>query len=386
MRVASIEDLRLAARRRIPRFLFDYLDGGAASEETMRTNEADFSGWSLQQRVLCDVSQRDLSASFLERRHALPLLLAPVGFAGMLAPRGEVQAARAAQAAGIGYCLSTVSIGALEEVAATGIKPLYFQLYALRDRGWVQEMISRAEAVGVDGLFLTVDTAVGSVRERDVRNAFQVAKRPSIRMMADVACHPRWAFDMLGALPLAMGNLPRPSKAGSGGILEQAAVFAQSLDASLTWEFVDLLRSRWKRKLVLKGILSVDDAVRAAERNVDAIVVSNHGGRQLDGARSAISALPDICDAVGDRVEVLFDSGIRRGTHVVKALALGARGCLIGRAYAYGLAANGAVGVRSAIEFLRKEIDISVALMGCSAIAELRRTHVSRNTPAAMWQ
>jgi len=384
MRVASIEDLRLAARRRVPRFLFDYLDGGAASEETMRRNEADFSGWSLQQRVLRDVSQRDLSVSFLERRHALPLLLAPVGFAGMLAPRGEVQAARAAQAAGIGYCLSTASNCSLEEVAATGIKPLYFQLYALRDRGWVQEMISRAEAAGVEGLFLTVDTAVGSVRERDVRNAFQVAKRPSVRMMADVARHPRWALDMFGALPLAMGNLPRPAKVGNGGILEQAAMFAQSLDASLTWEFVDQLRLRWKGKLVLKGIMSVYDAVKAAERDVDAIVVSNHGGRQLDGAPSAISALSDICDAVGDRVEVLFDSGIRRGAHVVKALALGARACLIGRAYGYGLAAGGETGVRLAIELLRKEIDTSVALMGCSAVADLRRSHVSRKTPAAM--
>jgi isopentenyl diphosphate isomerase/L-lactate dehydrogenase-like FMN-dependent dehydrogenase len=245
-------------------------------------------------------------------------------------------------------------------------------------------MISRAESAGVDGIFLTVDTAVGSVRERDVRNAFQVAKRPSARIMADVALHPRWALGMLGALPLGIGNLPRSFDGGRGGILQQAAKFAQSLDASLTWDFVHQIRSRWRGKLVLKGILSVDDAIKAAERDVDAIVVSNHGGRQLDGSSSAISALPDICEAVGDRIEVLFDSGLRRGTHVVKALALGARGCLLGRAYAYGLAARGEAGVRSAVEFLRKEIDTSVALMGCRAIADLRRTHVTRHTLAVM--
>jgi isopentenyl diphosphate isomerase/L-lactate dehydrogenase-like FMN-dependent dehydrogenase len=367
----NIDDLRDRARRRLPRMFFDYLDSGAFGEVTLRRNRADLEALALRQRVLVDVSRRDVSQTLLGRKLALPIMLAPIGFCGMMAPDGEIAAARAAKATGIHLCNSTFAItGLAATAAAAGFAP-DFQLYVFKDRGFTEQMVEKAREVGSNALFLTVDTAVSGLRERDTRNGFRTSARLGMRPMTDMMLHPRWLASVVKRWPPQLGNVAGHPKFG-GGLMQQASGLAREVDSSLQWSDLQWLRNLWPGKLVLKGIMTPEDARRAVDHGMDAIVVSNHGGRQLDGARSTISALPEIAAAVGSQIEILLDSGIRRGSDIVKAIALGANGVLIGRAYMYGLAAHGEAGAVAAIRLLAAEMEISMAFMGVRSIAELR--------------
>jgi L-lactate dehydrogenase (cytochrome) len=367
----NIDDLRDRARRRLPRMFFDYLDSGAFGEVTLRRNRADLEALALRQRVLVDVSRRDVSQTLLGRKLALPIMLAPIGFCGMMAPDGEIAAARAAKATGIHLCNSTFAItGLAATAAAAGFAP-DFQLYVFKDRGFTEQMVEKAREVGSNALFLTVDTAVSGLRERDTRNGFRTSARLGMRPMTDMMLHPRWLASVVKRWPPQLGNVAGHPKFG-GGLMQQASSLAREVDSSLQWSDLQWLRKLWPGKLVVKGIMTPEDARRAVDHGMDAIVVSNHGGRQLDGARSTISALPEIAAAVGGQIEILLDSGIRRGSDIVKAIALGANGVLIGRAYMYGLAAHGEAGAVAAIRLLAAEMEISMAFMGVRTIAELR--------------
>ena len=370
--IVNIHDLREAARRRLPRFLFDYVDGAACDEKTMRWNEAAFDRWRFRHRVLHDMSERKLGVSVLGAEQALPLALAPTGFAGLLWPRGEIAAARAAEAAGIPYCLSTASICSIEEVRAATKAPFWFQLYVTKDREITRELIARADAAGCSALVLTVDIAMRANRERDARNRFVTRSAIGLSSWVDMALHPVWGLAMLRAPKAQFGNLASVRAAGSG-IMSQGEFVARNMDFSLNWRDLDWIRRQWKRKLIVKGVVHPDDAARIADAGADAIVVSNHGGRQLDGDVPTLDALPAIIERVGARVDVLFDSGIRRGQSVVKVLALGAKGCLIGRAFLYGLAVAGEKGVAQVIDILKAEIDTTIAHIGVNDVRELAK-------------
>lgn len=369
---ANVEDARRIARGRLPKIFFDYIDGGASDEETLRASTADFARIALHQRVLTGLSPRDLATDFLGARHALPFMLGPVGFLGLFAGRGEILAARAAHAAGTASCLSNFSIASLEDLRAAGCAgPLHFQLYVLKDRGLAEEFVAAAERAGVETLHLTVDTAVTGIRERDARNGFRAVTRVGPRLGLGMAMRPAWVLDMARAGKPGVGAVRGRPEFGDN-ILAQAAHLSRLIDPALSWADVDWLRARWKGRLSIKGVLHPDDARRAKAAGADAIVVSNHGGRQLDGALSTIRALPAIVEAA-DGLEVLLDSGVRRGTDIVKALALGASGVLLGRAYVWGIAAGGEAGAARVIELLRDEIDVTLALMGLSSVGELKR-------------
>jgi isopentenyl diphosphate isomerase/L-lactate dehydrogenase-like FMN-dependent dehydrogenase len=371
MKIVNVEDARTAARRRLPRIFFDYVDGGSFGEETLLANRADFARWTLVQRVLNDVSARDLATRFLGVEHPLPFMLGPVGFLGLYAGGGEIAAARAAHAAGIPLCLSTFSIASLAQLRRATTGPLAFQLYVMSDRAIGDELLAQAREAGVDTLFLTVDTAITSVRERDVRNGFRSLTRVSPGLGARLMTRPLWCLDMLRAGMPEVGAVAHRPEFGKG-VLEQASHLSRRIDTRLSWRDVDALRARWPGRLVLKGILSPEDAVTARTAGADAIVVSNHGGRQLDGASSTIAALPEIVDAVEGGIEILFDGGIRRGADIVKALALGASGVLLGRAYVYGLAAAGEAGVARILDHLAEEVSLTIGLMGLTSIDELK--------------
>jgi L-lactate dehydrogenase (cytochrome) len=371
MIAANIADLREQARHRLPRMFFDYIDGGAFSESTMRANEADFDDWMLDPLVLRDVSQRDLSTMLLGHRSSLPVVLGPVGFAGLFASQGEAQAAKAASAAGIPMCLSTFSICSVEEVSKSTDSPLYLQLYVLRDRLLCEEMIQRAEASGVKALVVTVDSGISSIRERDTKNGFRTASRLGLGAAMDMALHPRWAANMLSGPRPRLGNISPRCSAGKS-FMDQVSYLSGQVDPSLCWEDIAWLKTRWKGPLIIKGISTAQDARRSIDHGASAIVVSNHGGRQLDGAMSTIKALPAVAREVGGEIEIFLDGGIRRGTHIVKALALGADGVFLGRAWAYGLAAKGGKGVAEAISLLGAEFDITLALMGIRNVDEIR--------------
>ncbi|GGD41717.1 alpha-hydroxy acid oxidase [Aureimonas glaciei] len=369
---ASIGDARLAAKRRLPKIFFDYIDGGSSAEETLAASTGDFSRWQLEQRVLAGVQPRKLATDFLGRRNALPFMLGPVGFLGLFAGKGEILAARAAHAADIPTCLSNFSIASLADLRQAGCDgPLHFQLYVLKDRGLAETFVAAAEVAGVDTLFLTVDTAVTGVRERDARNGFRAVTRIGPRMGFGMALRPAWCLDMLRAGKPGVGAVRGQTEFGAG-ILEQAATLSRLIDPALSWGDVAWLRRRWTGRLVIKGILHADDALRARDAGADAIVVSNHGGRQLDGAPSTIAVLPEIVDALAGDMEVLIDGGFRRGTDIIKAIALGASGVLLGRATAFAVAAGGEAGVARAIDLLRGEIDVTLALMGLSSVDELK--------------
>jgi L-lactate dehydrogenase (cytochrome) len=368
--IVNIHDLREAARRRLPRFLFDYVDGAAYDEKTMRWNEAAFDRWRFRHRVLNDMSERKLGVSVLGVEQALPLALAPTGFAGLLWPRGEIAAARAAEAAGIPYCLSPASICSMEEVRAATKAPFWFQLYVTKDREITKNLIARADAAGCSALVLTVDIAMRTNRERDTRNRFVTRSAIGLSGWADMALHPSWSLAMLRGPKAQFGNLASVQAAGAG-IMSQGEFVARNMDFSLNWTDLDWIRAQWKRKLIVKGVVHPDDAARIADAGADAVVVSNHGGRQLDSDIATLDALPAVVERVGARVDVLFDSGIRRGQSVVKALALGAKSCLIGRAFLYGLASAGEKGVTQAIDILKAEIDTTIAHIGVSDVREL---------------
>jgi L-lactate dehydrogenase (cytochrome) len=370
---ATVLDYRELARRKLPRQLFDYLDGGAYEEATMRANVADLERLLLRQVVMRDVSSRDSSVEVLGQRMALPVILAPVGLCGMFARRAEVQAARAAADERVPFVESTVSICSIEEVARAVPVPPWFQLYVMRDRGFTEELISRAKAVGSPVLVLTVDVAVVGARHRDTRNAV-VGNPPllaRLRRGLDLASHPGWIRDVaVGGAPLTFGNLEHAVPGA-----RTPAAFRDwvdgSFDPSVTWDDIAWVREQWDGRLVVKGVLDPEDARQAVEAGVDGIVVSNHGGRQLDAVPSTARALPDVVDAVAGRVEVLVDGGVRTGLDVVKMVALGARAVLIGRPWAWAVAARGARGVLHLLEVMRSDIDVALALTGHTSISDV---------------
>jgi len=370
---ASYEDYRETARRRLPRQIFDYVDGGSFDEVTLAANREDLRQLQLRQRVLRDVSRIDLSTTVMGERLALPLILAPVGFGGMFAARAEVQAARAAERAGISFCESTLSICSMEEVAGASKRPLWFQLYVMKDRRYAEDLMARAQAVGCTTLVLTVDLAVVGQRHRDVRNGISgpISRIGRLRRGLDIARHPGWVREVaLGGRPLTFGNLERalPDATVPGDF--QGWVASQ-FDPSVTWDDLAWVRSHWSGKIALKGILDPEDASQAVANGADAVIVSNHGGRQLDAVPSTISALPAICEAVGDRCDVLMDGGVRNGLDVVKALALGARACLIGRSWAFAVAARGEEGVDRLLRSFREEMLVTLGLTGVPAVEDI---------------
>ena len=374
---ATALDYRELARRRLPRQLFDYIDGGAYDEATMRANVADLERVLLRQVVMRDVSVRDPSVEVLGQRLALPIVLAPVGLGGMFARRAEVQAARAAERAGVPFTESTVSICSIEEVAAAKTTPPWFQLYLMRDRGYAQDLLARAQAVGSPVLLLTIDLAVVGARHRDTRNAVvsaPSAPRATLRRALDLIAHPRWIASVpLGGRPLTFGNLEK-AVPGAGSPAGFKDWVDSQFDPSVTWKDIEWVRENWDGRLVVKGVLDPEDARRAAEAGVDGIVVSNHGGRQLDAVPSTARALPEVVDAVGDEVEVLADGGVRTGLDVVKMVAMGARAVLIGRAWAWAVAARGEAGVRHVLDVMKADIDTALGLTGQTAIAEVDRS------------
>jgi L-lactate dehydrogenase (cytochrome) len=368
----SIDDLRERARRNVPKMFFDYADAGSYNQETLRANRADFEKIKLRQRILRDVDQRSTATTILGEPVPMPLALGPIGLGGMMHGDGEIMACRAAQAAGIPYTLSTMSINSIEDVAAAVDKPFWFQLYVMRDRGFIRELIQRAAAAKCSALMLTVDLQVLGQRHVDVRNGLTVPPEIKLKNVLDIMTKPAWAWSILKGKSRTFGNLSGHVK-DTTNINSLAAWTASQFDPTLNWKDVEWVKSLWPGKLILKGILDVDDAKIAVTTGADAISVSNHGGRQLDGAPSAISALPRVVDAVGSEIEVMFDSGVRTGSDMMRALALGARSCIVGRSYIYGLGAGGQAGVANAIEILRKEFDVTMALCGVKSIAEINR-------------
>jgi L-lactate dehydrogenase (cytochrome) len=374
--VTSIDDLRTLAQRRVPRAFFEYADHGSYSQSTMRANRTDLEAIKLRQRVGIDVDRRDLTTTIAGESAALPFVLAPIGLSGMQHGDGEILACRAAQVAGIPYTLSTMSIDSIEDVAAAVDKPFWFQLYVMRDRGFVRELIARAIAAKCGVLMPTLDLNVLGQRHCDVKNGMTVPPEITLANVLDIASKPAWAWSILRGKRKTFGNLAG-AVAGMDGVTSLAGWVAKQFDPTMTWKDIEWIRSLWPGKIVLKGILDVEDAKIAAATGVSSIVVSNHGGRQLDGAPSSIAALPAIAEAVGNDVEVLFDGGIRSGVDVLRALALGARAVLIGRAYVYGLGAGGEVGVAKAIDILRTELDVAMALTGTTSVRNVAPTVIA---------
>jgi L-lactate dehydrogenase (cytochrome) len=374
--MTCIEDLRQAARRKVPRAFFDYAEAGSYSQETLRANRSDLERIKLRQRVLVDVSRRDLTTTIIGERVSLPLALAPIGLCGMQHGDGEILACRAAQAAGIPFTLSTMSICSIEDVAQAVDKPFWFQLYVMKDRGFIKALIERAAAAKCSALVLTVDLQVLGQRHCDIRNGMTVPPQIKLTNVIDIATKPAWALSILKGKRKTFGNLAGYVK-GMENVNSLAHWTASQFDPTLSWKDVEWVRGVWPGKLILKGILDVEDARTAAKTGASALVVSNHGGRQLDGAPSSISALPKIVDAVGTEIEIMFDGGIRSGQDVLRALAFGARSCMIGRSYIYGLGAGGEAGVAKAIEILRKELDVSLALCGGKSIGDIDRRMIA---------
>ena len=380
---ATASDYRELARRRLPRHLFDYLDGAAYDEVTAGENRQAFQRLRLRQRVMRDVSQLNFSTRVLGQDLALPLVLAPLGLAGVMARRAEVQAARAAEAAGVPFCESTVSICSIEEVRAATAVPFWYQLYVMRDRGYAKELMARAQAAGCPVLVLTVDLAVMGARYRDIRNGMAGALSPAGKLAKawDLLSHPRWLLDVaVRGKPLMFGNLTM-AVPDAHSLPEFKAWGDSQFDPRITWNDPAWVRENWPRKILLKGILDVDDARQAASAGADGIVVSNHGGRQLDSVAASADALPRIVDAVGDKLEVLLDGGVRSGLDVVKALALGARACMLGRAWGYAVAARGEAGVAHMLSVMRSEMAVALALCGVSDVKALDRSALLDASP-----
>jgi L-lactate dehydrogenase (cytochrome) len=371
--IVNIDDLRKRARRRLPRAIFDYVDGGAEDEATLRANRAGFRCYTFNPRVLVDVSERDQSTSVLGERLAAPLILAPTGFTGMLWPRGEILAARAAARKGLVYTLSTMSICSLEQVAEAAPGPLWFQLYVWRDREVTRSLMERAKAAGYRVLVVTVDTPVLGQRERDIRNGLVVPPRITLNNLLDTARRVSWLRGLLDNPRITFGNFAGTEAAGQNPV-SVAEYTTRQFSPAVSWADLDWFRSVWSGPMAIKGVMSVEDARLAVEHGVEAIVVSNHGGRQCDYLPGAVEVLPEIVDAVGDRAEVILDGGVRRGSDAVKAIALGARACMIGRAFNYGLAAGGQAGAEKAIDILQKEIDRCLALIGRPRLSDLDRS------------
>ncbi|MGO3931585.1 alpha-hydroxy acid oxidase [Rhodopseudomonas pseudopalustris] len=369
--ITCIEDLRQIHKRRVPKMFFDYVDHGSYAEETLRANVDDLKRIKFRQRILVDISKRDLSTNIIGEKAAMPLILAPVGSTGMQHGDGEIHACRAAQAAGIPYTLSTMSICSIEDVAANVEKPFWFQLYVMRDRGFVKALIERAIAAKCSALVLTVDLQVIGQRHQDIKNGMSVPPELfKLRNILDIATKPGWVKGILGAKSRNFGNIAGHLP-GSKDLGSVSSWVASQFDPALNWRDIDWIRSIWPGKLIIKGILDVEDAREAVKVGAEALVVSNHGGRQLDGAPSSIEVLPEIVHTVGSHIEVMFDGGIRSGQDVMRSLALGARSCMIGRAYIYGLGAFGGPGVAKAIDIIRAELSTTMGLCGVNAINQI---------------
>jgi L-lactate dehydrogenase (cytochrome) len=376
MKAASVLDYRELARRRLPHFLFEYIDGGSYAEATLRGNVAELEKIALRQRVLRDVSALDLSTTLFGQRLAMPVALAPIGLAGLTARRGEVQAARAAEAAGIPFCLSTVSACPLGEVKRGVTKPFWFQLYMIRDRGFMRDLLAAAKAAECSALMFTVDMPVPGSRYRDIRSGLAGASGPlgDLRRFFQALVRPGWAWDVgLNGRPHVLGNVA-PVLKGNTGLEDFFGWMRSNFDPTVTWKDLEWVRANWDGPLILKGILDADDARSVADLGADGLVVSNHGGRQLDGALSTALALPPIADAVADRLTVLADGGIRSGLDVVRMLALGAKGVLLGRAWAYALGGGGRAGVAHMLRLIEAEMRVAMALTGFTAVGAIDRS------------
>jgi L-lactate dehydrogenase (cytochrome) len=371
--ITCIEDLRVLAQRRVPRMFYDYADSGSWTEGTYRANEADFQTIQLRQRVAVNMENRSTAVTMAGQAAKMPVAIAPVGLTGMQHADGEIHAAKAAEKFGIPFTLSTMSICSIEDIAQNTSAPFWFQLYMMRDRDAMQRMIDRCKAAKCSALVLTLDLQVIGQRHKDLKNQLRASVLPSIGNLIDMATKPRWCLGMLGTRRHSFGNLVGHVKEVTD-IKSLAAWTNEQFDPRLSWADVDWVRQRWGGKFILKGIMEVEDARLAVEHGADAIVVSNHGGRQLDGAPSSIRALPAIVEAVGDRCEVWMDGGIRGGQDVLKAWALGARGTMIGRAMAYGLGAMGEAGVTRALEILHKELDVTMAFCGHTQLKNVDRS------------
>jgi L-lactate dehydrogenase (cytochrome) len=371
-RAASVADYRELARRRLPKIFFEYIDGGSYAEVTLRRNVDDLAALKLRQRVMRDMSRLDTVVQTLGQTLSMPVGLSPVGMAGMYARRGEVQAARAAASAGVPFCLSTVGICSLEEVARAGVAP-WFQLYVLKDRGYMRELLRRAQAAGSPVLVLTVDLPVPGARYRDIRSGFRglTGVNAFLNQARDGLAHPRWLWDVwVHGRPHTLGSVAGALQSDDQGSGDFLTWIANNFDRSITWKDLDWVRAAWDGPLVIKGVLDPEDARDAVKAGAQGIVVSNHGGRQLDGVRSSIAALPSVAAAVGDALEVYLDGGVRSGLDVLKALALGAKACFVGRAWAYALGAGGEAAIVQMLGTLRAELEVAMVLTGCGSIRD----------------
>ena len=377
--VTNIADLREIARRRVPRAFFEYADRGSYDEVTLRENRRAFDRLQLRQRVMQNVDHRSLGTTLLGSPVSMPLAIAPTGLTGLQHGSGEILGARAAAEAGIPFCLSTVSICSIEQVRAACDTPFWFQVYVMRDRGFTRELIRRARAAECSALMLTADLTVQGQRHREIKNGLSVPPKVTLRNLFDIMSKPRWVWNVLKAPSRSFGNLDGRIQ-GADSLTTLAQWIANQFDPTLNWNDLAWIREEWPGKLIIKGILDAEDARLAVEHGVDAIVVSNHGGRQLDGAPATIDVLPAIVDAVAGRTEVLFDSGITSGQDLIKALALGARAGLIGKAFLYGLGAHGQQGVTQAIELIRRELSVTMALTGQRDATRISRDILWRNS------
>src|SRR5690349_17226969 len=367
--ITCIEDLRALHRRRAPRAFYDYVDAGSYTEGTYRANSADLAALKLRQRVAVDVDVRSTASTMLGQAVTMPAALAPVGSTGMQRADGEILAARAAEAFGVPFTLSTMSICSIEDVAAATTVPFWFQLYVMRDRGFIERLIERARAAKCSALMLTLDLQILGQRHKDLKNGLSAPPKPTLANLINLATKPRWCLGMLGTRRRSFGNIVGHAK-GVGDLSSLSAWTAEQFDPRLSWADVEWIKKRWGGPLILKGVMDLEDAKLAADSGADALIVSNHGGRQLDGAPSSINALPAIVDAVGSQIEVWMDGGIRSGQDVLKAVALGAKGTLIGRPFLYGLGAMGEQGVRTALQIIQKELDLTMAFCGRTDIRQ----------------
>lgn len=378
--ITTIEDLQKLARRRVPRMFYDYADSGAWTESTYRDNEDAFARVKLRQRVAVNIDNRSVSSTMIGQDVSMPVALAPVGLTGMQHADGEIASARAAEKFGVPFTLSTMSICSIEDVAANTTKPFWFQLYVMRDRGFIEALIQRAEAAGCSALVLTLDLQILGQRHKDVKNGLNAPPKPTLPVILNLMTKPRWCLGMLGTKRHGFGNIigHAPGVTNMSSLSE----WTQSqFDQTLDWDSIAWIKERWKGKLILKGINDVEDAKIAAQLGADAIIVSNHGGRQLDGAAASFDMLKPIVDAVGDQIEIHLDGGIRSGQDVLKAIALGAQSTYIGRAFIYGLGAMGEKGVTKALEIIHKELDVTMALCGETNIKNVGQ-QILLNPPA----
>ncbi len=371
-KILEIADLKALAKRRVPKMFFDYADSGAWTEGTYRANEDDFHKIKLRQRVLVDMTNRSLASEMIGQKVSMPVALSPTGLTGMQHADGEMLAAKAAEAFGVPFTLSTMSICSIEDVASVTTKPFWFQLYVMRDREFVKNLIDRAKAAKCSALVLTLDLQILGQRHKDLRNGLSAPPKFTPKHIWQMATRPLWCMQMLQTKRRSFGNIVGHAKNVSD-LSSLSSWTAEQFDPQLSWENVAEIKEMWGGKLILKGICDVEDAKMAARTGADAIIVSNHGGRQLDGAPSSISMLPKIVDAVNDMIEVHMDGGIRSGQDVLKAVALGAKGTYIGRPFLYGLGAGGQAGVTTALEIIRKELDITMALCGKRDIRDINR-------------